>query len=152
MLHKILCLNTMACHFCQNSIFIVFSQPTGIWRNTHWYLVNTCLELRGFVNTRLALRGFVNTLLALRGFVNTRLALRGFVNKTTSICKYLPLSVLEAINYRRRRRTGNETKSKLRPLVSPSLYRCHVNMGTPDFGDPGSPKLYRFGDPVPKST
>ena len=30
--------------------------------------------------------------------------------------------------------------------------RCHVNMGTPDFGDPGSPKLYRFGDPVPKST
>ena len=30
--------------------------------------------------------------------------------------------------------------------------RCHVNMGTPDFRNPGSPKLYRFGDPVPKST
>ena len=42
------------------------------------------------------------------------------------------------------------------------LLRCHVNMGTPDFGTPGpqnyidlgtlSPNLHRYGDSVPKST
>ena len=34
-----------------------------------------------------------------------------------------------------------------------ALYKdCVVDIGTSDFGDPPSPNLYRFGDPIPKST
>ena len=88
----------MACRFCQNSIFIAI-WPTNGYLEKHALVLNTCLELQGFVNTRFALWGFVNTRLELcKGIcidntVRPYCIIYGICKyplRTTGICKYPP--------------------------------------------------------------
>ena len=55
---------------------------------------------------------------------------------------YLLLFLCSALFYESPQNWGNYEHAQ-------SVYQCHVNMWTPDFGDPWSPKLYTFRDLSP---